>query len=237
MSRFSVATTPALALYRGLRDGSVRAADLFAEACERHARHGDALNAYKLWLGEAGRAQAQAADAAFGVGSDLGPAQGLPLSVKDVFGIRGTPTFCGTARQLPDKYEAEGPVVTGLRRQLSVFSGKSHTVPFAFGVLGVNRHWGAPRNPWDASTHRLSGGSSSGAGVSLWEGSCVWAIGTDAGGSVRAPASFTGTVGLRTSIGRWPSGGEPPLSPTLDTTKLENEILKKATAYFAKDAL
>ena len=217
MNQLSLATTPAVELVQALREGGVRAVDLFDEADERHRRYGDALNAYKLWLGLAARAQAQAADAAFKVGADLGPAQGLPISIKDVFGVRGTPTFCGTPRPLPSKYEAEGPIVAGLRRQLAVFPGKSHTVPFAFGVIGVNKHWGSPRNPWDASAHRMTGGSSSGAGVSLWEGSCLWALGSDAGGSVRAPAALTGCVGLRTSIGRWPVGGAPALSPTFDT--------------------
>ena len=213
----SIVTTPALDLLRALREGNVRAVDLFDEAAERHRRYGGPLNAYKLWLGPVARLQAQAADAAFKVGADIGPAQGLPISIKDVFGIRDTPTYCGTPAPLPEKYSAEGPIVAELRRQLSVFSGKSHTVPFAFGVIGVNQHWGAPRNPWDASSHRMSGGSSAGAGVSLWEGSCLWALGSDAGGSVRAPAALTGCVELRTSIGRWPTGGAPALSPTLDT--------------------
>src|SRR5690349_5670531 len=148
----SLFTTPAIDLVRALREGSVRAIDLFDEADERHRRYGEALNAYKLWLGDAARAQAQAADAALRVGADLGPAQGLAISIKDVFGVRGAPTYCGTPRPLPARYETEGPIVAGLRRQLAVFPGKSHTVPFAFGVIGVNRHWGAPRNPWDAGS-------------------------------------------------------------------------------------
>ncbi|PWT75326.1 MAG: 2-amino-5-chloromuconate deaminase [Proteobacteria bacterium] len=204
-----------------------------AEAEERHRRYGGPLNAYKLWLGSAARAQAEAADAAFRVGADLGPAQGLPISIKDVFGLRGTPTYCGTPRALPEKYEAEGPLVAGLRRQLAVFSGKSHTVPFAFGVVGTNRHWGTPRNPWDASAHRASGGSSSGAGVSLWEGSCVWALGSDSGGSCRSPAALTGCVGLRTSKGRWPAGGTPALSPTLDTPGLLARSVEDLIVGFA----
>jgi aspartyl-tRNA(Asn)/glutamyl-tRNA(Gln) amidotransferase subunit A len=215
MSRPSIVTSPAVDLLRALRDRKVHAVELFEEVQERHARYGEILNAYKLWLGPSARAQALAADAAFAVGADLGAAQGLPVSIKDVFGLLGTPTYCGTSRPLPAKYEAEGPIVNGLRRQLSVFPGKSHSVPFAFGVIGVNKHWGAPRNPWDATSHRMAGGSSSGAGVSLWEGSCVWALGSDAGGSVRAPAALTGCVGLLTSMGRWPAGGQPALAPTL----------------------
>jgi aspartyl-tRNA(Asn)/glutamyl-tRNA(Gln) amidotransferase subunit A len=229
----SIFTTPAIDLVRALREGGVRAVDLFDEADERHRRYGEALNAYKLWLGDAARAQAQAADAALRVGADLGPAQGLAISIKDVFGLRGTPTYCGTPRPLPARYETEGPIVAGLRRQLAVFPGKSHTVPFAFGVIGVNRHWGAPRNPWDAGSHRMSGGSSAGAGVSLWEGSCLWALGSDAGGSVRAPAALTGAVGLRTSVGRWPTGGVPPLSPTFDTPGLLARSVEDLIVGFA----
>ncbi len=215
MARLSIVTTPAVDLLRALRERSVRAVDLFEEVQERHRRYGEQLNAYKLWLGPAAHAQAAVADAAFAVGADLGPAQGLPVSVKDVFGLLGTPTYCGTSRPLPAEYEAEGPIVAGLRRQLAMFPGKTHTVPFAFGVIGVNKHWGAPCNPWDPVSHRMTGGSSSGAGVSLWEGSCLWALGSDAGGSVRAPAALTGCVGLLTSAGRWPAGGQPPLAPTL----------------------
>jgi aspartyl-tRNA(Asn)/glutamyl-tRNA(Gln) amidotransferase subunit A len=233
MNHLSLATTSAVELVKGLREGTVRAVDLLDEAEDRHRRFGDALNAYKLWLGPAARAQAHAADAALKVGADLGPAQGLPISIKDVFGVHGTPTYCGTPRPLPPKYEAEGPIVTDLRGQLAVFPGKSHTVPFAFGVIGVNKHWGSPRNPWDASAHRMTGGSSSGAGGSLWEGSCLWALGSDAGGSVRAPAALTGTVGLRTSIGRWPVGGVPPLSPTFDTPGLLARSVEDLIVGFA----
>ena len=81
-----------------------------------------------------------------------------------------------------ENWQTEGPVVTAIRHQLGVVSGKTHTVQFAFGGLGVNPHWGPPRNPWDAQDHRSPGGSSSGAGVSLHEGSALLAIGTDTAG-------------------------------------------------------
>ena len=173
MSTPDFLTASAAELLRGSRGGSVRSVELFEWAERRHRHYGEALNAHKRWLGDAAREQAVAADAAFRVGVDLGPAQGLPVSIKDVFGLRGT------ARRLPARYEEEGPVVAGLRGQFAVFTGKTHSVPFALGVLGVNRPWGAPRNPWDARDHRLCGGSSSGTGGSLWEGSCLWALGSD----------------------------------------------------------
>jgi aspartyl-tRNA(Asn)/glutamyl-tRNA(Gln) amidotransferase subunit A len=74
-----------------------------------------------------------------------------------------------------------------------------------------------PRNPWDAADHRVPGGSSAGAGVSLCEGSAVIALGSDTGGSVRIPSAVTGTVGLKTSHGRWSLDGIVPLCSDLDT--------------------
>src|SRR3546814_6567833 len=98
------------------------------------------------------------------------------LSVKDLYGVKGFPTFAGSPKRLPASWEAEGPVVAALRSGMAVVPGKTHTVEFAFGGIGTNPHWGTPRNPWGASGHRVPGGSSAGAGVSLWEGSCMIAL-------------------------------------------------------------
>jgi aspartyl-tRNA(Asn)/glutamyl-tRNA(Gln) amidotransferase subunit A len=110
--------------------------------------------------------------------------------------------------------------VATLRRQLGVIMGKTHMVEFAFGGTGHNNHWDAPYNPWDAAAHRSVGGSSSGAGVSLLEGSALLAFGSDTAGSVRIPASMTGTVGLKVTLARWSSEGVVPLSFTFDTPGL-----------------
>ena len=107
-----------------------------------------------------------------------------------------------------------------LRRQLGVIMGKTHMVEFAFGGTGRNSHHGAPYNPWDAGAHRSVGGSSSGAGVSLLEGSALLAFGSDTAGSVRIPASMTGNAGLKVTIGRWSTRGIVPLSFTFDTPGL-----------------
>ena len=107
--------------------------------------------------------------------------------------------------------------MAAIRRQLGIFMGKTHMVEFAFGGTGQNHHWGAPRNPWDANAHRSPGGSSSGAGVSLIEGSALVALGSDTAGSVRIPASMTGTVGVKVTLGRWSAAGVVPLSPSFDT--------------------
>ncbi|MEQ8709013.1 MAG: amidase [Rhodospirillales bacterium] len=158
---------------------------------------------------------------------------GLPVSVKDLYGVRGMETYAGTPKALPEKFSREGWLVSLLRQQGAAFTGKTHTVEFAFGGLGVNGHWGCVRNPWDPAVHRVSGGSSAGAGVSLTEGSALLALGTDTGGSVRIPAAMTGNVGLKTSIGRWSTDGVTPLSHTLDTVGFLARTVADAAFVFA----
>jgi aspartyl-tRNA(Asn)/glutamyl-tRNA(Gln) amidotransferase subunit A len=157
----------------------------------------------------------------------------LPVSVKDLYGLAGFRTWAGTPKPLPETYEREGPVVGAFRRQAALLAGKTHTVEFAFGWLGTNRHYGAPRNPWDATRHRVSGGSSSGAGVSLWQGTAVLALGSDTTGSVRMPASWTGTVGLKVSRGRWSCDGLLAQSETLDTPGLLARTVDDLVPAFA----
>jgi aspartyl-tRNA(Asn)/glutamyl-tRNA(Gln) amidotransferase subunit A len=205
---------PLAAISAQLAEGTITARTLVEAA---QARHDPSLNAYKSWAPDFARRQAAAADAAFAAGNRLGSLQGIPVSVKDIYGVEGLPIFAGSPRELPARWRQEGAVVHRLRRQLAVIMGKSHTVEFAFGGLGVNAHWPVPWNPQDSQVHRSPGGSSSGAGVSLGEGTALVAFGTDTGGSVRIPASVTGTVGVKTTKGRWPTDGIVPLSPTFDT--------------------
>ncbi len=220
---------PIESLANDLRSGVVKSSTLAEEAIINQDRHG--LGAYKTWTPDRVRLESTAADAAFEAGLDLGPLQGIPVSVKDLYGVSGYPTFAGAASQLSAKWEAEGPVVRALRQTLAPVTGKTHTVEFAFGGIGTNPHWGAPRNPWNQN--RVSGGSSAGAGVSLWEGSAMLALGSDTAGSVRIPASATGTVGVKTSMGRWSVDGVVPLSPSLDTTGLLARTVADAVLGFA----
>ncbi len=185
------------------------------------AHEGRDLNAYKSWDGARALDQAQAADLLLAQGRDLGPLMGIPVSVKDLFALPGLALFAGTDAAFAPDFMPPGPLVERALRQLALITGKTHTVEFAFGGLGVNAHWGTPRNPWSsAEAPRAPGGSSSGAGVSLAEGSALLALGTDTAGSVRVPASFCGQAGLKTTIGRWETGGIVPLSPSLDTPGL-----------------
>ena len=141
---------------RDLREKRASARELIEAAIARHERFGERLHAYALWAPEQARAVAAAADAAFSAGVTVGPLQGLPVSIKDLFAASGYPCFAGSSRQLPaDPWEQDGPVVARLRRQLGVIMGKTHMVEFAFGGTGHNSHWGAPYNPWDAAAARF----------------------------------------------------------------------------------
>src|SRR6516164_11197142 len=204
-----------------LQERRLTSQEVVEAAIARHERFGERLQAYCLWTPEKARETAKAADTAFASGATVGPLQGIPISIKDLYAAEGLPCFAGSGRRLPaDPWEKDGPIVATIRRQLGPIVGKTHMVEFAFGGTGLNSHHGAPYNPWDSTTHRAPGGSSSGAGVSLLEGSALLALGSDTAGSVRIPACMTGNVGLKVTLGRWPADGVVPLSPTFDTPGL-----------------
>ena len=200
-----------------LRDGEFSATELMTAALDRHGQFGERLQAYKLFDADRALESAREADQLLASDDDAPPLTGIPISVKDLYGVDGLPTFAGTPRQLPEKWSRDAWLVAQLRGAGAITVGKTHMVEMAFGGVGINPNWDTPWNPWDAETHRIPGGSSSGAGVSLWEGSALIALGSDTGGSIRIPAAFTGTLGQRTTRGRWPTEGVVPLSHTLDT--------------------
>ena len=116
------------------------------------------LDAYRAVDEELARRQAGAADAAWAAGRDAGPLQGLPLSIKDLYGVPGHRTFAGCPEPLPARFERAGPVVQAALDQLGVVVGKTHTVQFAFGGVGTNPHHPTPLNPWDGVDRRAPGG-------------------------------------------------------------------------------
>jgi Asp-tRNA(Asn)/Glu-tRNA(Gln) amidotransferase A subunit family amidase len=142
---------------------------------------------------------------------------GLPVSIKDCFDLTGFPTSSGSkfyaARK--SKASADSWVAARLRRTGAVIIGKSHLHQLAYGITGENRDYGDCLQPADSSS--LTGGSSSGAAASLQEGSALAAIGTDTGGSVRAPAALCGLAGYRASLGIGDWAGGYHLAPSFDT--------------------
>jgi aspartyl-tRNA(Asn)/glutamyl-tRNA(Gln) amidotransferase subunit A len=169
----------------------------------------------KLYPGSA-RAAADAVDARQKAGVTLGPLDGTVLSIKDLFDVAGEPTTAGSL-MLKTAAPAlrDAVIVRRLRQAGAVILGKTSMTEFAFTAIGVNPHYGTPGNAADAS--RIPGGSSSGAGVSVGEGTSEISIGSDTGGSVRIPASLNGVVGFKPTARRVPLAGAFPLSGTLDS--------------------
>ena len=162
------------------------------------------LGAYEHVARDRALAQARALDALLAAGTDLGPLMGVPVAIKDLIAVTGMPTTAGSNVDVEDLIGSEGPFVSTLKRAGCVILGKTKTVEFAMGGSGVNLVRGTPWNPWDATTHRIPGGSSSGSAVAAAAGLCAFAIGSDTGGSVRIPA-FSGTFALKTTKGLWPT--------------------------------
>ena len=112
--------------------------------------------------------------------------------------------------------KADAGAVARLRAAGAIFIGRTNMVEFAFGGVGLNPHYGTPKNPWDRPAARVPGGSSSGAAVAQAEGMCVMALGSDTRGSIRAPAALCGVTGWKPTARRVPREGAFPLSFTLD---------------------
>ena len=203
-------------LGRRLRSGETSAEALARHCLERIEALDPKLDAFRLVCAERAVASARAADAQLRAGVDPGPLHGIPFAVKDLYDVTGLPTSAGS-RLLEERIAgADATVVRRLVRAGMVLLGKTNTVQFAYGGAGINHDHGTPHNPWHA-THHLPGGSSSGSGVAVGAGLAPMALGSDTGGSVRIPAAFCSTTGLKTTVGRVSRAGVYPLSATLDS--------------------
>ena len=175
------------------------------------------LNAYQFVAYEQAEEAAEAIDKLLASGIDLGSLMGVPIAIKDIYAVENMPTTNGSLYDASEITGPEGRYVTALKQSGCIILGKTKTVEYALGATGVNEARGTPWNPWDLSTHRIPGGSSSGSGVATAAGMCAFAMGSDTGGSVRIPACLNGIFGHKTSVGLLPTDGVFPLSPTLDT--------------------
>ncbi len=165
------------------------------------------------------RAAARASDLLRAAGVVRSPLEGLPVSVKDLFDVAGQVTTAGSV-VLKDAPPAErnATVVDRLIAAGAVIVGRTNMTEFAFSGLGLNPHYGTPRNPWArALVGRIPGGSSSGAAVSVTDGMAVVGIGSDTGGSVRIPSALCGLTGFKPTQRRVPTDGSLPLSTSLDS--------------------
>jgi aspartyl-tRNA(Asn)/glutamyl-tRNA(Gln) amidotransferase subunit A len=143
---------------------------------------------------------------------------GIPVSIKDLFDIKGQVTRAGS-RALEDSAaaEADAPVVARLRRAGFVVIGRTNMTEFAYSGIGINPHYGTPKSAWNRKEGHVPGGSSSGAAVSIADRMAYGALGTDTGGSCRIPAAYNGIVGFKPTQRRIPLDGGVPLSFSLDS--------------------
>jgi len=179
---------------------------------------GEGRRAFRQANFESALAEAKASDAMRASGIAPSPLAGIPVSIKDCFDIEGETTRAGSVvlgDTAPAKTDAIA--VRRLRKAGAIIVGRTNMVEFAYSVLGLNPHYGTPKNPWDRGTGRIPGGSSSGAAVSVADEMAAIGLGTDTGGSVRIPAALCGVTGFKPTASRIPTSGIFPLSSTLDS--------------------
>jgi len=200
-----------------LRSGRLDACDLLEETLDAIAAHPDKAIFTEV-TAERARREASAARARLRSGLALSALDGVPMAWKDLFDVEGRVTTAGSivlkgnAPADRDAHLLRAAVSAGI-----VTLGLVNMTEFAYSGIGLNPHYGTPRNPRDPEVARSPGGSSSGSAVLVAAGLSPLAIGTDTGGSVRVPASFNGVVGYKSSTGHYPMDGVFPLSRTLDT--------------------
>jgi aspartyl-tRNA(Asn)/glutamyl-tRNA(Gln) amidotransferase subunit A len=212
--------TPTLAtLADDLASGRTSARRLVDECLARIGdASGEGVRAFIHVDAEAAIEAAEAMDRLREVNAAPSPYAGIPVSIKDLFDIRGQVTRAGS-RALQDSApaEADAPVVARLRRAGFVVIGRTNMTEFAYSGIGINPHFGTPKGTWNRHVGHVPGGSSSGAAVSVADGMAHGALGTDTGGSCRIPAAYNGIVGFKPTQRRVPLDGGVPLSFSLDS--------------------
>jgi aspartyl-tRNA(Asn)/glutamyl-tRNA(Gln) amidotransferase subunit A len=227
-----------------LERGKTSSRELVEQALARIAdRNGEGRRAFLEVYTERARAEADYCDRLRKGGVRRSRIDGLPVSLKDLYDVAGEVTRAGSkilAKEAPAK--ADATAVARLRAAGAIFVGRTNMVEFAFGGVGLNPHYGTPKNPFDRQRvgpdgaswgGRVPGGSSSGAAVAQADGMCVMALGSDTRGSIRGPAALCGVVGFKPTMRRVPREGAFPLSYTLDSVGPLANSVECCAAYDA----
>jgi len=204
-------------LAAGMERGALSSVEIVVAYLNRITALDARLHAYVDVYRDSALAAAREADRDRVRGRARGALHGLPIALKDLLHIRGRVTTAGSKSRPFGVANETATVVERLLEKGMIPLGKTHLVEFAFGGWGRNEPMGAPWNPWDATIHRVAGGSSSGSAVAVAAGLAPVAIGTDTGGSVRIPAALCGVTGFKPTYGLVSLAGVFPLAKTLDS--------------------
>ena len=210
-------TTTIRELAAGLAAGRLTSVALTHEMLARAEAHrAEGGHAYVSLDGEQALREARASDALRAAGVVASPLAGIPISIKDLFDMRGQVSSAASLA-LADSAPATGDAgaVARLRAAGAVLLGRTNMSEFAFSGLGLNPHHGTPRNPHDAT--RVAGGSTSGGAVTVALDMAAGALGTDTGGSIRIPSAFCGLTGFKPTAATVSLAGTVPLSRSLDS--------------------
>ncbi len=209
--------TSAVALSSDLRSGRLDPLDLVDQVFSRIEEVGDKA-IFTQTLRPRAEAEARAARERLRSGNPVSLLDGVPVAWKDLFDLKGRVTTAGSVvlGSNPPAEQDAALVSAGARAGL-ISVGALNMTEFAFSGIGLNPHFGTPRNPNGTGPARSPGGSSSASGVVVANDIVPIAFGTDTGGSIRIPAAFNGVVGYKTSTGHYPMAGVFPLSRSLDT--------------------
>ncbi len=181
---------------------------------DRIDRLDSTLGAYTTVLHEEARRAAADAEREIAAGKYRGPLHGVPISLKDIYYVKGVRNTCGSQAMAEFVPDYDSTVTSRLAQAGAILLGKVNLYEFALGPQ-TPYHFGVTRNPWGLD--RITGSSSSGSGVAVAASLCAASMGTDTGGSIRLPAAFCGTVGLKPTYGRVSRHGIFPLAWSQDT--------------------
>jgi aspartyl-tRNA(Asn)/glutamyl-tRNA(Gln) amidotransferase subunit A len=208
-SKFTVSSLAPL-----LKSRKLSPLELTREILAKIERLQPSLNGFITVTAKLALKQARAAEKEILRGQYRGPLHGIPITLKDIFDVRGIRTTAGS-KILRNSVAKENAVVTDRLLDAGVILlGKTNLHEFAFGATNVNPHYGSVHNPWDLE--RVSGGSSGGSAVAVATGQGLASLGTDTGGSIRLPAALCGIVGFKPTRRLVPVHGVIPLAPSLD---------------------
>ncbi|MFA4871811.1 MAG: Asp-tRNA(Asn)/Glu-tRNA(Gln) amidotransferase subunit GatA [Patescibacteria group bacterium] len=200
---------------KGLRDKKFSSRELTKDCFKQIEAHDDKIKSFITLNKDEALKQAKAADEKIRSGDKLPPLTGIPIAIKDIFCTRGLKSTSASKILADYVPPYDATAVKKIRESGGVILGKTNLDEFAMGSSTENSGFFTTRNPWDLE--RVPGGSSGGSAAALAADMCLYALGTDTGGSIRHPASFCGVSGLKVTYGRVSRYGVMAMASSLDT--------------------